>query len=69
MIVHPTYMYTIEGFFYVSEIRRNFVSIIRVNLTVRDETISVSVSFAIKVLPQKLMDSVCFHKNATTFVP
>lgn len=38
MIVHPTYMYTIEGFFYVSEIRRNFVSIIRVNLTVRNET-------------------------------
>ena len=39
MIVHPIYMYTIEGFiFYVSEIRINFNSIISVNLTVRKET-------------------------------
>ena len=39
MIVHPTYIYTIKGYnIYVSKKRINFVSIIRVNLTVCEET-------------------------------
>ena len=39
MIVHPTYIYTIKGYIiYVSKKRTNFVSIIRVDLTVREET-------------------------------
>ena len=60
-IVHQTYMYTIEVFsFSVNGIRNNFVNLIRVNLTVRKETqtlyffqatVSLSISFAIKVPP------------------
>ena len=39
MIVHLTYMYTIEGIIsYVIGITNNFINIIRVNLTVRKET-------------------------------